>query len=84
MTTKVYNSLLDDREITMWRSPSGLRHVGSWYGQVACGAFVDSHNGWKYDGLTSLRWVGKISRLPNVNHMCRRCASQYKDVNVDA
>jgi hypothetical protein len=84
MTTKVYNSLLDDRDLATWISPSGLLHVGAWYGQVACGAFVDSHNGWRYNGLTSLRWIGKISRRPTPNSMCKRCASQYKDVNVDA
>lgn len=80
MTTDTF---LDAREITLWRSPSGLLHVGAWFGQVACGAFVDSHNGWSMEHLTSLRHLGRMSRRSTANRMCKRCAAQYKDVRDD-
>lgn len=78
------STFLDEAAISTWRSPSGLLHIGSWYGTVACGAFVDSHKGWSYVTLTSLRYLGRISRRPQANGLCKRCAAQYKDVNVDA
>lgn len=79
-----YDSLLDEKCITIYRSPSGKRHIGAWYGQVQCGAFVDTHNGWSWDQLTTLRWCGKVAQRPGINGFCKRCASQYKDVDINA
>lgn len=76
-------AFLDEPVLRIWRSPSGKRHVGAWFGQVACGAFVDSHSGWSMQSLTSLRYVGRISRRADTNNLCKRCASQYKDVRDD-
>jgi hypothetical protein len=82
-TTKpAYNSLLDDRDITLFRSPTGLVHVGAWFGETVCRKFV--YDSWTWMGLTSLRYIGRMSRRPQANHMCKSCAKEYKDVNVDA
>jgi hypothetical protein len=86
MTTPPYDSLLDEKCLTIWVSPSGKRHVGGWFGMVLCGAFVDSHNGWHYGDLTSVRWLGKIAQGIGYGSStyCKRCVSSYKDVNVNA
>lgn len=73
-------AFIDEKDITLFSSPSGLRHVGAWFGKTVCGVFVDSHNGWEYGGLTSLRSLGRMSRSPKANMMCKRCANEYKDV----
>lgn len=72
---------LDARELRMWRSPSGLRHVGGWYGQTICGAYPDAH--WVMEHLTSLRHAGRMSRNAKANRMCQRCANTYKTVRDD-
>jgi len=76
-------SLLDERALTVFTSPSGMLHIGAWFGQTACGAYVDSHKGWSYQQLTSLRYVGRMSRRASANRMCKRCANEYKDVRDD-
>lgn len=76
------STFLDERCMTTWSSPSGKRHVGGWFGMVLCGAFVDSHNGWRNEGLTSLRFLGRIA-ANNHGTWCKRCINNYKDVNVD-
>lgn len=77
------STLLDERSMTIYRSPSGKRHVGGWYGMVLCGAFVDSHNGWSYQDLTSVRWLARMAQRPSDNY-CKRCLANYKDVIYDA
>lgn len=79
-----YNSLLDEKCLTIWRSPAGLRHVGAWFGQVQCGAFVDTHSGWQYDHLTTVRWCARVAQRPKANRMCKRCAKVYEDVDYNA
>ena len=81
MTTKPYNSLLDERCMTLWLSPTGLSHIGSWFGEVQCGKVRGE--GWKYDGLTSLRIIGRMSRHPQANRLCKQCAKGYEDVSDD-
>lgn len=73
------NSLLDERSISLYRSPSGLLHVGSWYDESICGSFVKAPF-WSFVRLTSLRDVGRMSRSPKANRMCKRCANEYEDV----
>ncbi len=80
MTTSTF---LDEMCMTTWISPAGKRHVGAWYGQVVCGAFVDSHNGWRISSLTSLRYLGRIAQGPQSGVWCKRCVNHYKDVNVN-
>lgn len=81
MTTKpAYDSFLDDTCMSEYRSPSGLIHIGSWFGMAVCGVFIDTHNGWSYNGLTSLRRAGRMSRNAQANRLCKRCANTYKDV----
>jgi hypothetical protein len=77
------DTLLDERSISLYRSPTGLTHVGSWYNESVCGSFVKGPY-WKYWGLTSLRQLGRMSRNAKANRMCKRCAKEYEDVNVDA
>ena len=79
MTTKEYNSLLDENWLVLIVSPSGLKHVRGWYGQAQCGSFEGEN--WDYHGLTNLRTLGRMSRRPDANRMCKRCANQYKDVS---
>lgn len=79
----MYNSLLDDRCMTLWRSPTGLSHVEGWFGNTLCGRWVD-RNEWEYKGLTSIRYLGRISHKPAENYFCKRCASNYRDVKTDA
>lgn len=74
-------AFIDEATLRMWRSPSGLRHVGAWFGQTICSAYPD--RGWTMEGLTCLRSVGRMSRNANVNRMCKRCAAHYKDVRDD-
>lgn len=84
--TMTTSTLLDERCMTIWASPSGKRHVGGWFGMVLCGAFVDSHNGWKQKDLTSVRYLGRIAQMNTKYHYtnwCKRCINNYKDVIVD-
>jgi hypothetical protein len=80
----MYSSFYDDTFMREYSSPSGLTHIASWFGMAVCGVFIDTHNGWRYKGLTSLRRAGRMSRNPQANRLCKRCANNYKDVNVDA
>lgn len=73
-------AFIDQSDITLWSSPSGLRHVQSWFGKTICGK---SYWGWSWAGLTSLRSLGRMSRSPKANMMCKRCANEYKDVSDD-
>lgn len=82
MTTKPYNAFLDDRDITIVRSPTGLVHVGAWFGETVCGKFI--YDSWTWMGLTSLRYIGRMRKRPQANRMCKSCANEYKDMNVDA
>ena len=77
------NTLLDDRCMTIWTSPSGKRHVGGWFGMVLCGSFVDSHNGWSWKELTSVRYLGRIAQGKPSSNWCKRCINNYKDVIID-
>lgn len=77
------STFLDERCMTIWTSPSGKRHVGGWFGMVLCGAFVDSHNGWRWDHLTSVRWLGRMAQGNNNSSWCKRCINNYKDVIID-
>jgi hypothetical protein len=70
---------LDERCISLYRSPSGLTHVGSGYDESVCGSFVKGPY-WQYTGLTSLRRVGRMSRDAKANRMCKLCAREYEDV----
>jgi hypothetical protein len=76
------STFLDAKEISLYRSPSGLLHVGAWFGETICSAW-HGNPGWRHQGLTSLRQLGRMSRRPNSNNMCKRCANEYKDVNVN-
>lgn len=75
------NSLLDERCMTVWRSPSGLRHVEGWYGESLCGKWIDRST-WTYIDLTSIRYLGRISQ-GNGHGFCKRCMNNYKDVKVN-
>lgn len=75
-----YDGLLDERCMSVWRSPSGLKHVESWFNLTVCGKYIHQ---WEFDSLTSLRHIGRMSRNPKADRMCKNCASEYKDVNVD-
>lgn len=74
----MYDSLLDERCMSVWRSPSGLKHVEGWFNQTICGKYIYQ---WDFDSLTSLRHIGRMSRRPDANRMCKRCANEYKDVS---
>ena len=79
--TAPYDSFLDEECLREYTSPSSLLHIASWFGLSVCGVFIDTHNGWNYKGLTSLRRTGRMSRNANANRMCKRCARTYKDVS---
>ena len=74
------STLLDERCMSVWTAPSGLKHVEGWFNQALCGKYIGSN--WKFRELTSLRYLGRIGRNPS--GYCKICASNYKDVNVDA
>lgn len=84
MTTKPYNSLLDDRCITVVESIQGRRHVKGWFDLTVCGKYCGDNYVWSFLYLTSLRHVGRMSKNPQANRMCKSCANEYKDMNVDA
>ena len=77
------STLLDERCLSIWTSPSGKRHVGGWFGMVLCGAFVDSHNGWKYTEEASVRYLASVAQYGYHGHWCKRCIGNYKDVILD-
>ena len=77
------STLLDERCMTIWTSPSGKRHVGGWFGMVLCGAFVDSHNGWLGYDQCSVRYLAKVAQGRPSSLWCKRCISNYKDVIID-
>lgn len=77
------STLLDERCLTIYTSPSGKRHVGGWFGMVLCGAFVDTHNDWAWGGLHSVRYLAKIAQGKPSNVWCKRCIGNYKDVILD-
>ena len=78
------STFLDEKCLTIYTSPSGKRHVGSWYGTVMCGAFVDSANGWHYGDLTSVRQLGRIAQQGTRSRIyCNRCLNNYKDVDIN-
>lgn len=79
MTTKTYDSFLDDTCMSEYTSPSGLIHIGSWFGMAVCGVYIT--DAWTYRGLTSLRRAGRMSRNAQANRLCKRCANTYKDVS---
>lgn len=80
MTTN-FDSLLDERCMRLWRSPSGLTHVEGWFNETICHKYIDSGN-WQWWMLTSLRHVARMSQS-NSRDMCKVCAREYKDVIVD-
>lgn len=77
----MYNRLLDEVHMTTWRSTTDLLHVEGWFHSTICGKYI--YDEWRWQGLTSLRHIGRMSRNPKANRMCKRCANEYKDVNVD-
>lgn len=77
------STLLTERCMTIYESPSGKRHVGGWFGMVLCGAFVDSHNGWSYKYLTSVGYLAKVAQGYVGPQWCKRCLANYKDVILD-
>lgn len=83
ITKPPYNSLLDERCLAVWESPSGKRHVEGWFSQTLCGKYIYN---WTWIELTSVRWLGKIAQGVGYRHTdyCKRCVSSYKDVNVNA
>ena len=85
MTTKPYNSLLDERCMTIWTSPAGKRHVEGWYGETLCGCWIDNSSGWHYGELTSVRWLGKLAQGIGYGSSlcCKRCFANYKDVDTN-
>jgi len=82
-TTKPYNSLLDERCITVVESIQGRKHVRGWYETTLCGKYAGDPYMWSFLYLTSLRHVAKMSRNPYANRMCKTCAREYKDVILD-
>lgn len=74
------STFMDERCMTIWAAPSGLKHVEGWFNQALCGKFISQN--WSFRELTSLRYLGRIGRNPS--GWCKTCASNYKDVNVDA
>ena len=83
--TKPYNSFLDDRDMTLVKSPNGKIHVEDWYSKTVCGRHVYfGYAQWEWYDRCSLRYVGKIAKTPNpYGRWCLRCLKQYKDVNID-
>lgn len=77
-------SLLTERCLSVWTSPAGKRHVGGWFGTVLCGAFVDSHNGWRYIEEVSVKYLASIAQYGYDRNWCKRCLNNYKDVILDA
>jgi hypothetical protein len=75
------STFMDERCITIWTAPSGKRHVEGWFGEALCGKWIDK-SAWRYFDLTSLRYLGRIGRNPS--GYCKVCASNYKDVDIDA
>lgn len=79
------STLLDDRVMTLVRSPSGLAHVEGWYGETLCGKWINyGYMKWSYLYLTSVRECGKIAQKNMYGYWCKSCFRQYKDVNIDA
>jgi hypothetical protein len=76
-----YNTLLDERHLTVWTSPSGKRHVEGWFGETLCGSWIDRSGDWHYGELTSLRYLAKIAQNPSTT-WCKRCINNYKDVRT--
>ena len=78
------STLLDERCMTVWTAPSGKKHVEGWFNQALCGKHIGQN--WRWHDLTSVRWLGKIAqgRGYGSGSYCKICASNYKDVNVDA
>ena len=80
------STLLDERCLRVVASPSGKRHVEGWYGETLCGKWINyGYKQWGYSDLTSVRWLGKIAQSVGYgsNTYCKRCVSNYKDVDID-
>jgi hypothetical protein len=78
------SALMDDNDIQLVISSSGIKHVKAWFELTVCGKYCGDNYKWSYGGLTSLRWIGRVSQRPRANNFCLRCAANYKDVNVNA
>jgi hypothetical protein len=78
------STLLDERNLNLVVSPTGLRHIGGWFGNTLCGKWIDMRNTWRSHDLISVRHAGRMSKDPMVNYFCKRCASHYKDVDTNA
>ena len=77
------STFLDEKALQFVYSPTCKLHVKSWFGQTVCGKQYEGNWEWRLGGLTSLRQLGRMSRRPNSNNMCKRCANEYKDVNIN-
>ena len=78
------STLLDERCITVVESMSGKRHVRGWFETTLCGKYAGDPYVWSFLYLTSLRHVAKMSQNAYANRMCKSCAKEYKDVDVNA
>jgi hypothetical protein len=74
------SAFMDDRCMTIRTSPSGKKHIEGWFNQTLCGKHLGE--GWRFYDLCSLRYLGKIGRNPQ--GYCKVCASNYKDVDINA
>lgn len=75
------STLLDERCLTIWTSPAGKRHVEGWFSETLCSSWIGPD--WKWQELTTVRWVAKIAQGQPTNTWCKRCLSNYKDVILD-
>ena len=76
-------AFVDENQIQLTISRSGLTHVKGWYEQTVCGKFCGDKYVWSYGGLTSLRRLGRMSRNASANRICKQCSNEYKDVRDD-
>lgn len=77
-----YDSLLDERCITIVESLSTKRHVKGWFETTVCGKYCGDSYSWEWVELTSLRYLAKISQNNPSTTWCKRCLSNYKDVKI--
>ena len=82
--TRPYNHFLDEQANPIVISSTGVRHAKAWFEQTVCGKYCGDTHKWSYGGMVSLRWLGRVAQRPEANRFCKRCASNYEGVNVNA
>ena len=82
--TMTTNTFLDERALTLVRSPSGLAHIEGWFGETLCRKWINyGYNAWSYMYLTSVRECGRIAQKNVHGYWCKSCFREYKDVIID-